>query len=90
MFPTTLHALVAMTLCNLYWWCFFLVCSVHILATAIVTWTVWWCVAVVLVVEVVAALVGIVLVALAHIYTGDTFRNLYCVVVVVGAVTYNT
>ena len=40
---------------------------------------------VVLVVEVVmvAALVGVVLVALAHNYTEDAFCNLYCVVVMV-------
>ena len=37
----------------------------------------------VLAVEVVAALVGVVLVALAHNYTEDAFCNLYCVVVVV-------
>ena len=61
----TLHALVLVTLCNLYWYVL-----LHILATAIVTWTVWWCVVVtvVLVEEVVAvvALVGVVLAALAH------------------------
>ena len=27
MFPATLYALVVVTLCNLYWWRFFLVCS---------------------------------------------------------------
>ena len=62
MFPTTLHALVVVMI--------FLALP-HILATAIVTWIVWWCVVVaaVLVVEVVmmAALVGVGLVALAHI-----------------------
>ena len=67
----TLHALVAVTLQNLYWWCFSWYVLPHIPVTVIVTWTVWWCmvVAVVLVVVevvVVVAMVGVVLVALAH------------------------
>ena len=61
---------MAVTLQNLYWWCFSWYVLPHIPVTVIVTWTVWWCmvVAVVLVVEVVVvvALVGVVLVALAH------------------------
>ena len=39
-------------------------CCIYILATATVTWTVWWCMVVEVVV--VIALVGVVLVALAH------------------------
>ena len=53
----------------------------------IVTWTVWWCVvvAVLLVVEevvvvvVVAALGGCCPCSTDTYYTGDTFFNLYCV-----------